>query len=540
MMAKRIRTAGVSIDIGEQTINIIKTRRDGKIAKTGAAAMPGFVSSEPSDEYGSALASAINAAAKAAGIGGGECVIVVGGMHILVHTFVWPEMPPASLQSNAESEIAPFLPADVERFSVSYKVLRRKELTTAESGHPVRQLEVVVAAMAKDLAETLLTAARRAGFNPKRIDIRENARSKLLHDPDLWTAGKAQAQDAGFSDFNPEQSYAVLDISNMPINITVFINGAFYANRYFGSLVRTPAVVSAPVYAAGEEDFPDAAPTEEIAGVDADNLADEIVSIIDYMHYRERSCTIGSILLFGSEDKVPHLLQSLSGSLEIPIHQPAAILRELLSCRKHEQLDFSNYLDAYGAALLPEKTSVDLNLKPKKIRRRIFKRFVMPIACAALILGALFGGGVYYSVSNINGLKSEEKQLNEELARYTVTEADVAQLNEEIDEITRMADDIDTFNRAYPPASEVLDNIYAVMPAGTQIYSIAILDGNVSVTGSTNSMDKVAQIARQLRQNTMFASANVPSTSAYSDSNDVEVVDFEVRLVLASDEEDAK
>lgn len=547
-MAKRIQTAKVSIDVGEKTIKIIKTDAKGVIKRAGLAHLPDGISDASGTKYIDALAETIKRAASIARVGRSKnCVVVAGGPRIITRAFTWPEMPPDALLLNAELEITPYLPAEPELFCVDYTLLRRKTAAPNGDGHQAVQLEVLVGAMEKEFATALLSAARKAGFPPKRIDIRENTRGKLVHATHLWTETgihAAPGTDTHSPAFSPEKSFAILDVADTLVSMTVFINGMFYAHRYFGAAINTSVPVEA--YAAGGiaaagAPSKDASLSESRTLVDADNLANEVASIIDYIHYRERDSKVSSILLFGSEDNVPNLMQNLSEQLEIPVFRPSNELEHRITCSKPERINVSNYLDAYGAAIVPQTgRAADLDLKPKKKKRHIFKRFVLPTAGIALLVGVFLTVGVYLPYQNVQKLQQEDIRLQAQLEQYnTITETDIALLEQELAEMGQISLEFEGFHAYSPAAFMVLDSMYNALPADAAYYSVTIADGTVVAYGSTDSLEKVAALIVSLRENPLITSASSRIVTSYSieseaAEDELVAVDFELTLILTS------
>jgi hypothetical protein len=179
--------------------------------------LPGFY--DPA--YPARLAPFIKKAKKTAGIRPGRGVLVTGGPDVIIRRFTWPDMPPAALYDNAKREMAPYLPGDGEAYAIGCRRLRK---ITPEAGKGHAQLEILIAAIPKRMVEIYLDACRRAGLRPKRVDVRENAREKLVREQRLWESGEAG--------FDPRQPFAFLDTAEAPSHLTVFLNGIFYASRY--------------------------------------------------------------------------------------------------------------------------------------------------------------------------------------------------------------------------------------------------------------------------------------------------------------------
>lgn len=538
-MPINIRTAKVSIDVGEKTVKIIQINSAGIIIKAGTANISAGMYSPPSPEYTLALSAAIKKAARSAHISAsGNCVLVTGGSNIIVRRFTWPEMDSAALQFNAETEIAPHLPGPVASFAVSCKILQRRQTkifdSAAAAASAVIQLEVLVVAIQRDISDSYASAARKAGFKPKRIDIRENAWEKAVHTPELWQSRETEKP------FDSEKSFAVLDVIDTMVGMIVFINGAFYANRYFGSSGNSYAsgITQAPSIGETNEIYIDEeAATQEIQVIDAENVANEVSSIIDYIQYRERGSQVEKLIVIGAENIAPELVSSLIDTIDIPVlSQAESLTSVLLSASLLKRgTEVAYYLDAYGAAIEPvQKLSADVDLRSKKGNTHVFRRIVLPSFGAVALLAAVLFVGIYLPYSKIKKLKTEEAELLKQIELYGINESDIEGLKQEIEAMEKTIDDVDSFYSEYPQALKVLSAVYGALPSGTSIQKISISNGSVSVSGSTDNLEKVAQLIVDLRGNELFSNADAQVNSR--DGIFSATVSFDMTISLTSAE----
>jgi len=251
----------VIIDIGESAVSMIITNNKGTVLRQGEADWGG------SANY---LPIAIKKAAQAVKLPicfNMPSFVIIGGSHVILRRFTWPNMSDSALRFNAQTEIEPILPGSLSDFIIGCEVLKKDELTA----------EVLVAATPLEYANMIINAMRKAGFKAIRMAVREQ----------LW----AQWADRS-------ESYAVLDIcdkSNNKVNLAIYLGGIFYSNRHF--IVDT---------------------------INDDNesttaLLDEISVTIDYIHYKERGSNVKYILLIGEKsDTVQNLTHKIK-KLQIPI-----------------------------------------------------------------------------------------------------------------------------------------------------------------------------------------------------------------------------
>jgi Tfp pilus assembly PilM family ATPase len=483
----KYRTEEVVIDIGKRSVKVVKTNTVGKIVKAGFAHLPDDMPDVYDPMYTARLAAVIKKAGAMAGAGKlNRTALVMGGPHVIIRRFLWPEMPHTALYENAQTEMAPYLPGDGETYTVGYRTLR-KVTPDSEADMAAPQLDIMATAIPKSVVEAYLSACRKAGFNPKRIDVRENAREKLVQDVSLWTGGGET--------FDLTQSFAFLDVSEPPYNLTVFINGVFYVNRYFG----------------GEGD-------------DAGAVSAEIASILDYIQYRERGAKVSGLLLLGGADTVRELKESLARDLGIPTVNISDCLNLSLPPLT-DGPDISGFLDAYGAAI---KVHGDVDLKPRKEGKDIGRRFVLPAACTAAAVAVLIAAGVYFPQLRINDLRTHLDVLDKQLERFGVVSVQEAAL----------LVDVYTFRTASPYASESLGIIDSALPSDTEIRQVSVEGKEVSLLAQTDDLDKVAVMLENLRGNALVKDAGARIESVTYPGG-MPVVVFNMTLELGVGTEDS-
>ncbi|MCL2665981.1 MAG: pilus assembly protein PilM, partial [Defluviitaleaceae bacterium] len=367
-MAKKVSPLRFCIDISDNKVSLIKTNKSGRIVKAATAELP-EIPETINDAYTSAVTRAIKKAARKARIPksfGMPCVMVTGGPNVVVRHFVWPDMTAEAFRSNLETEIAPYLPDDSGEYTIGYRISKRND----PNGSLSAAVDVLAAAVPLDLSNSYVKAAKKAGYKVQRIDLRENARNKLVGASPLT---------------NKFSSYAILDISSRQINMAVYLEGVFYSNRYFAPIKND---VSNEQH---DDDglWQDAA-TDSVSALESatDMLVNEVSSIINYLQYRERGSNVECILLYGDENIMPHIMQSLAENLEMPVYKTEEWIK---------QSDKYEFMDAYGALLLPSGTSVykksDINLKAYK-KPGAGRQMLVPAICMFIILCALNTVGI--------------------------------------------------------------------------------------------------------------------------------------------------
>jgi len=493
-MAK-IKTAKICIDVGDNTVKIIKTDSGGVITHAGSASVKHF-SNKCGGEYESALTLAIKAAALDAGIHGkGSCAIVTGDPYIIIHRFNWPKMPTEALALNARSEITPYLPGNASEFTVSYKIIGEdKGKEDAET------YNVMVATMLTNSCESILDAVRKAGFNPKSLSLRETARQKITATPLFMNSLNAK-------------SFAVLDICDSIFNMTIFINGKYYANRYFSSNSYTKS--------SGNDAF------GETGG-----LIGEVSSTLDYIHYKERGTNIKDLLIFGDTGSHAALINDLANEINVRIHTLKDMQPELVLPDMQTTVNAELYADAYIASVVDPS---DIDLIPKK-ETDAKKERKMPVLlpCLIIIACALIASLIFFPAQVLKNLTQEEDMLIRRYKTYTVTEEDVAVLTAELNNLNEQLKTVNDFILSADKfsAQKILKEIDAKLISGTTVEELQIKGREIIITGYAHSTKNVADYRDALSDIELFKSVSVKT----SDTT-VEITRFTLSIMLKSLEE---
>ena len=479
-----LKTAKISIDVSGRAVRIIQTNGSGKIVRAGSAPIP----ETTVEDREFALRDAVKAAAASARIKGGKCVLLTGGPDIITQQFMLPEMPADALRENIFTEMTQYLSAETEKFTIDFRVTGQTEQPGGKAKKTGKNLAIFAAAFERTAAESMMRAVSKAGFTPERVDIRENARDKLM------------ALKDKIHDFDPQASFAVLDVSDYPANIMIFVNGRFYVSRYFEATLNTETADG------------------ETATFDFDSLSAEIASIIDYIQYRERDSKIEDILIFGNKQSLPAIHEKLGENLEIPILDAVDVISGFVAGTIDDVVEkgAAYYLDAFAASINGKsKLSTDLNLKRQKKERRASTKAIMTIVFALLISGGAVAAGIYFPYTKIAALKEEEALLTRELANYPVADllAQITGLENEINIITTLTSEYQEFYAVSPNASLILDAIYSTAPRNMEISHIAAIKGSITITGTAPSEKILANYMDELMSDSLdlFDGANLKS-----------------------------
>jgi len=485
-----LKTSKISIDVSGRAVRIIQTNGSGKIVRAGSA----LIRETDGTDQQTVLRDAIKEAAASAHIKGGQCVLLTGGPDIITKQFVLPDMAAGALRENVSTEIMQYLSDEIGKFTIDFRVTGLAEKPGENAPAAMKKLGVFAAAFEKTAAESLIQAASKAGFTPERLDIRENARDKLM---------KLKGMIQGF---DPTKSFAVLDVTDYPANIMIFVNGRFYVSRYFEAVLDTEST---------SDDANDS------AALCIESLSAEIASIIDYIQYRERDSKIEHVLVLGNKRSLSAIQKKLADNLDIPVINAGNVFGGIADVRIQSiaEHDAEYYLDAYAASISGKtKLSADLDLRRQKKERRVSGKAVMAMIIALTIIGGALAAGIYFPYMKVLALMQEDFRLTRELENYLAadTPAEIARLEAEIGYMLAMTVESRIFDAASPKASRLLDWIYNAATRDMRIQNVSASKGSISISGTAASSSSLADYMDYLMSDScgMFKTANISTANA--------------------------
>ena len=506
----RRRTVATSIDICEESVRIVRTNGSGRVVGLGTAPLPAGLLPDDA-QYVGAVTRAIKAAKRASGVSlNNKCVVVTGGSHLIIRHFTWPDMDLNVMRANAAAEIVPFLPDDISYFSVGFKIVS-SITNTSESGDTVTNHNVMVVAIMLSDINPLIEAVTEAGYFVERVDIRENARETLMQSDFLWNT------EAFSGEFDYRGSLAVLDTAAHPYNLSVFLSGVYYANRYFGVQVSQRVT---------NEDG-------HFFKIDGERLSDEISTVIDYTHYKERGSQIKAVLLMESAEwqggGYSGLIEYLTENLGIPVFPAVNFMRMDKIAGKYSEY-VSAYLDAYGAAI---HTDSELDLRPTVEKKHTFKKRVLPVGIAAVVVAVLMVVAILLPRNELMDLRQKSRSLDAELEKFTVSGDDSFGIEMSARHMETVLRDVIQFRYESLDVNTVLDAVDAAMPSGTVITDFRMNEGTAYFAATTNNVSNVSATLTALRDSGLFTdtAAHILDVSSASESG-VPGISFELVLVF--------
>ena len=497
-----LNTAKISIDVSGRAVRMIQTNGSGKILKAGSAP----IRETPGVDHQTAITDAIREAAASAHIKGGKCVLLTGGPDIITQQFMLPDMETDALRENILTEITQYLSGEIGKFTIDFRVTGLAETAGENAVASGKKLGVFAAAFEKTAAESLMRAASKAGFTPERLDIRENARDKLM---------KLKDKTQGF---DPAKSFAVLDVSDYPANIMIFVNGRFYVSRYFEAALDTES------------------PADEAAAPCIENLSAEIASIIDYIQYRERDSKIEHILVFGKKRSLSAIREKLAENLDIPVIIAGSVFGGIADGRIQSIAEYGEeyFLDAFAASISGKtKLSADLNLKRQKKERRVSGKAVKVMIFTLVIAFGAIAAGIYFPYAKVQALREEDHRLTLELENYTSADvlAQIAGLEADIEFMTVLASEFLEFYAASPNASSLLNWIYNSASKDMEIHHVSASKGRIIVIGIAESPYTLANYMDHLMSDSCGLFAEASGNYAHVNGTDAS---FQITLTPVS------
>ena len=524
------------IDINENAVRIIKYANNGLIRKVGEAEF--YTIHQPADaDYALDLADSIRFAASQVGMPrGASASIVAGGPEVIVRKFIWPELPDTALAENAHTEFTPFLPGEANEYTISYEVI--KKVQNEESN--AINIEVLVAALPRTLVEAITSAVTKAGLKVTRIDVRENARAKLVSNCCIIDGGVAP------------QSFAVLDFSQSRANMGLYLNDSYYSSRYFVPTIFEEEPEPEPEFDENGEVIPidESIPKPPPIGkYEPITLANDVVSVIDYMQYRERGSEIACILLIG-EEYLPGIEEALHDSLDIPIYRAMDWLPQGIDSYvtgTYGEFILSPYLDAYATSFPSFNPKVPLNLRAEVKKSSKIKIIAGFSAAAVLVVGVVVAAITYFHVT-MTPLREDIARMNEAIEQIDTGPEDIAEIAGEADILRQQIDDITGFFSEHVHAGEVLPILLDQTVGGNLsrnpigITGFSISDSEGVLTFIADDFYHIADASDYMMENPLVLGAGALAVVDIpeQDYGQEIVFEYEMQLIFGHEEEEVE
>ncbi|MCL1843194.1 MAG: hypothetical protein FWF79_05230 [Defluviitaleaceae bacterium] len=518
-----------SIEIGMGSVKIIKTDAKGKITGAGMSSYDmGDTPLWTDKAWIDRLSQSVREASREARVPKGTgfaCTVVTGGTGVIVQRFTWPELNYQAMLENAKHEIASYLPGTQSQFIIGAEVQSRNETESAVI------IDAFVAAMPKDMATAISTAVTWAGFKVVSLDVKENARTRLINKFCMIEGGAPK-------------SYGILDLCGEQPNITLYLGGHFYSTHYFGGSVSHQAGKAAPGTTIEEIEetsgFASAAIKSEQVEFDVEVVLSEISFVVDFIKYQERGSGLECILILGRTQ--PGFSQRLSSGLDMPVYDTDAWMKS--SVIEGIKGDPGLYLDAYASGIVSSVIGAHhmLDLKTAVIVKKPMRRLFMIASGLILFMLAALAVGIFIPFRAEQRLQREYADLDieeERVNRFVAESRTAAEIEHHAGRVefygTRLVG-IDDFYREFAQASvivpiffdAVVTNIYQVEDTGfTDIFQLTVSEDEIVLDVTAIHFNHVAALIEYFRDFTLeghlltlFRSAG---TAAVTDEDTLEL-----------------
>lgn len=455
------KQAAYSIEVGVNSVKVIRTDVRGRIVSTGTATLTGdpVWADKP---WIDRLSQAVRDAARDARVPKGSgfaCSVVAGGANVIVQRFLWPELNHQAMLENAKHEISSYLPGTQSQFVVGAEVLGRIETEEATS------IDVFVAAMHKDMATAISTAVTWAGFKVVNLDVKENVRIRLID--------KYCVIDGG-----APKSFGILDLCSDHPNITLYLDGHFYSTHYFGAGVNETSEGSTIDEIETLMGSLEKGPAKETgAEFNVEAVLNEITFVADFIKYQERGSNLQCIMVMGKTQS--GFTERLSAGLDIPVYAQSQWMKS--GVIEDVKGDPGVFLDAYASGIPSAVIGTQhmMDLKTAVVAKNPGRRLFMIASGIVILMLAVLAVGLFIPFMQIQRLQAEYDALDEEetlvqlLIATTPNEPRIAYRRERVEFYTTRLMGIYGFYTEFAQAAvvvpiifeaEVMDILHAIVP----------------------------------------------------------------------------
>lgn len=278
-------------------------------------------------------------------------VFTVESSMCVIREMTLPTVKPKDLRDMISYEIQNYLPIDLSQYVVQSKIMGE-----AMEGS-VKQTNVMVAALPKDIVESHLALLESIGLKPYALDIHANSQCKLLDGTRKVNQG-LETRDI---------TLAVIDIGHRQINLNIIEKGHYRFNRLlnYGSRdidasitnfignTRDEARIqktSIPPLSREVSDDTEIARVHNLCRSSVDGWLEEIERIFKFYYSRSTGNKIDHILLTGGGAR----MNGIDGYIKKSIGIDTEILQVVENAKlvgATSELDLSKFTNALGAMI---------------------------------------------------------------------------------------------------------------------------------------------------------------------------------------------
>ncbi len=303
----------IGIDIGVQSIKMVKMNRRGRVVRYAFVDLPEKVIVNGKIESRQMLVETLRLARKKLGSSFRHCALCLNSPEIIIRQILIPQMEEKYIEKNIMLELADFLPGSPEKYTMDFIITDRIE--TEEK----KQFQILAFAIPTEVVKSYADCIKAAGLKLHYVDIMENAYEKLFRM--LKNKGAAN-----------ESHFACLFIDYSKASAGVYGNGKFFINKVIDNgTIRVceeiaektgkPAdlvkklIFTNDILTYGETFVVEKSVIENYVR----DLSFEIVRVMDYFKSRSKGASVGIAYLSGCLSHVTGIQSCLEGLLNVPV-----------------------------------------------------------------------------------------------------------------------------------------------------------------------------------------------------------------------------
>lgn len=310
----------VGIDFGHQWIRVLDLER----ASSGWVVKRALNIPTPTDSLrdgvvidAEAVGDALRNGLQGAGLNPSSCHLAVSGGSVVVRNVRIPKMAETALRKSIKVEAGRYVPSSVEDSYIEFEIIGALDET---------QMDVLIVAAPREVVESRMAAAQRAGLEVESVDIEVFAAYRALVEAD---------DHNGWGD----KTVAIIDIGAAHTNVSVVQKGVFMMTRSIpqGGALLTQALQN--YFKLSEEDAEkgkaaldvslladDSSPRENpplrVMQPHVDDLIREIRRSLNYYQSQQtdgqQADAVEALLISGGGSKMPGLAQYMAHKLQLP------------------------------------------------------------------------------------------------------------------------------------------------------------------------------------------------------------------------------
>jgi type IV pilus assembly protein PilM len=315
------KKGAVGIDLGHQWIRVAEIDRSGSgwtVSRVAKAPMPEGAMRDGVVTDTEAAGAALRQLLTQTGMHPSTAHMAVAGGAVVVRSVRIPKMAESALRRSIKIEAGRYVPSSVEDSYIEFEIIGPADET---------QMDVLIVAAPREVVETRMEAAKKAGLDVESVDIEVFAAYRSLVEADETT---------GWHD----KTVALIDIGAYHTNVSVVQKGVFMMTRTIpqGGSVLTQALMNyfklspeeaeegkaqLDVALLGDDTSPRENPPLRVIQPHLDDLIREIRRSLNYFQSQQsegQKIDVEALLVSGGGSKLHGLAEYIAHKLTIPTY----------------------------------------------------------------------------------------------------------------------------------------------------------------------------------------------------------------------------